>query len=130
MRHQQAKSQPGSFFFFFFLPSFSSPSVKAIGALLFVTPRAPVENGSAFHCKGSGVPRLSGEIQQGAQGAGCRVRAGGEEVKGREGGERKEGSLQGVPARISTSPTITGGRDHGSTHSLSCWDGGSGPKCN
>lgn len=113
--------------FFFF--GFFSPT-KAIAALLFVTLRAPVENGSAFHCKGSGAAWLSGEIQPRAQGAGCWVRAGGEEVKGRKGGERKGDCLQGVPASISTSPTITVGRDHGSTHSLSCWGGGSGPKCN
>lgn len=53
-----------------------------------MTPRAPVENGSAFHCKGSGVPRLSGEIQLRAQGAGCWVRAGREEVKGSKARER------------------------------------------
>lgn len=122
MRHQRAKSQPGLFFFLFFFPT-----AKAIGALLFVTPRAPVENGSAFHCKGSGVRRLSGEIQLRAQGAGCWVRAGTgrSEGKGREGKGRKEDCLPVVPARISNGSTITGGRDRGSTHSRSCWDGGS-----
>lgn len=63
-----------------FFPLSSSPSAMAIGALLFVTPQAPVENGRSFHCKGSSVSRLSGEIQLRAQGAGCWVRAGGEEV--------------------------------------------------